>query len=103
MFPVLLVIFSLFQLLHADEFPNLMKHIEMTWDKTTITNKVDARLTMSTDGYVPSFILCGAFPTSENNGNCTLKYDLQYHPTPSTTKMTTGSNKIFSFLYIKIL
>ncbi len=82
MLPLFIIAFLLVQvpLLQAEEFPSLMKHVDITWDNINITSKIDTRQTMSTDGYVRSFIFCGPFKSYGNDGNCTLKSSYQYYP-----------------------
>ena len=75
MFP-LIIIFFLFQLqvLCAVEFPNIMPHIEMNWENSDITSKINSKGTWSIDGNVPTFIFCGPFKTSGNGGECRVNY-----------------------------
>lgn len=86
----LFLIFFLIQVLHADEFPNLMNHIEVTWGYEVLTSKPNARQTMSIDGNVPSPILCGPFQTSGNDGKCELSYTYRYEPSPKTRSSGSG-------------
>ena len=89
---VIIIAFLLAQLqvLQADEFPSLLEHLEVTWGNAIITSKLNARQTMSIDGQVPSFLLCGPFKTSGKDGDCRLKYRYTYHPSPGSTYSGTG-------------
>ena len=69
MIPIVFLFFFLAQA-QADEFPSLMKHVDVTWGNQLLTSQLNPRQTMSIDGAVPSFILCGAFKISGKDGKC---------------------------------
>jgi len=80
MLPIV-IIFLLFQAIFAtNEFPDLMKNIQVSWNGTDITSKLDARLTSSLDNQVVYFYLCGAYQTYGKDGNCRTE---SYYETPN--------------------
>ncbi len=65
------------QTIYGAEFPNLLKNIQVTWEKVDVTSTLDGSQTVSTDGNVTFFTLCGMFNNSNsNNGHC--KYEFSY-------------------------
>ena len=92
MLPILFLtcLFAQAHFLQAEEFPNLLKHVDVTWGDQLLTSELNPRQTMSIDGEVPSFILCGPFETSGGDGKCCLQYHYEYYPSTSTWSEGTG-------------
>ncbi len=92
MLPILFLLFFLAQaqILQADEFPYLLKRVDVTWDDWIVTTALNAKQTMSIDGEVPSFIFCGYFKTSAEDRNCSLTYRYEYNPWPYSERKGNG-------------
>ena len=65
----------LIQLLNAAEFPDLNKHITLIWKGVDLTNVFDGSKTVSKDGEVDRFILCGPFDlVNPDGGLCDIQF-----------------------------
>jgi len=96
MLPLILIFFlALLQVLHADEFPLLMKRIQIEWTNVKIADQVNSKPTWSTDGLVPNFIFCGPFKTSGKEGSCDFIYQYSVQTSEGHMNTTKGIFKQF--------
>jgi len=59
----------------AGEFPNLSQNLKLTYGGVDMTNIVDFSQTVSKQGQVERFILCGPFSQTANGAGCVMRYE----------------------------
>jgi len=73
MLPLPLFLLLLVQGLYAAEFPNLTQHVRLTWGGADIYS-LDGSQTVSVDGKVPYFTICGPFRVQPKDVLCKVQY-----------------------------
>ena len=69
-----LILLLLVQGISAVEFPDLASHISVIWDNVNISSQINADQTMSVNGTVPIFTLCGFKNSRGFSADCSIKY-----------------------------
>jgi len=68
------------QAIYGAEYPNLMKHIKVSWGDTDVTANIDSSQTASinSDGDTPAFTLCGPFKNDKHDAVCDFAYSFGF-------------------------
>ncbi len=70
-----LIALLLVQAFYCAEFPDLEKHVKLTWNNVSLEGNFDGSQTVSDkNGNVDGFVLCAMYNNGANNGDCSYEY-----------------------------
>jgi len=95
-----LVALLLVQALYCAEFPDLERHIKLTFNNVSLEQKFDGSQTVSDkNGNVDGFILCAMYNNGPDNGDCSYNYS--YAEQTSSGSIFQASGKSIRRVFIE--